>query len=133
MRRLYAYLLNITTPDFDLLIVGEAHNFKHGIEGDVSYRNQFVSRLMGVIYAEDEAIFNEFPELKEKLKPLSVKVILLSATPLDNGVYEIANQLDCFLPNHPYRNLEAELKSKRLKEDLGTFMIEWCNEHQVKW
>jgi len=123
LRRLYAYLLNITMPDFDLLIVDEAHNFKHGIEGDVSYRNQVVSRLMGVIYAEDEAIFNEFPELKEKLKPLSAKVILLSATPLDNGVYEIANQLDCFLPNHPYRNLEAELKSKRLKEDLGTFMI----------
>ena len=78
---------------------------------------------MGVAYDEDQVIFNEFPELKGKLKPLSGKVILLSATPLDNGVYEIANQLDCFLPKHPYRNLEAEVKSKRLKEDLGTFMI----------
>ena len=85
-------------PDFDLLIVDEAHNFKHGIQGEVSYRNQVVSRMMGVIYAEDEVIFREFPELKDKLKPLSGKVILLSATPLDNGVYEIANQLDCFLP-----------------------------------
>jgi hypothetical protein len=123
LRRLYAYLLNITMPKFDLLIVDEAHNFKHGTQGDVSYRNQVVSRLMGVAYDEDEVIFNEFPELKGKLKPLSGKVILLSATPLDNGVYEIANQLDCFLPKHPYRNLEAEVKSKRLKEDLGTFMI----------
>ena len=123
LRRLYAYLLNITMPDFDLLIVDEAHNFKHGTEGDASYRNQVVSRMMGVIYEEDEVIFNEFPGLKDKLQPLSAKVILLSATPLDNGVHEIANQLDCFLPNHPYRNLEAEVKSKRLKEDLGTFMI----------
>jgi len=123
LRRLYAYLLNITMPDFELLIVDEAHNFKHGTEGDVSYRNQVVSRLMGVIYSEDEAIFNEFPELKDKLKPLPSKVILLSATPLDNGVFEIANQLDCFLPNHPYRNLEAEAKSKKLKDELGTFMI----------
>ena len=123
LRRLYAYLLNITMPDFDLLIVDEAHNFKHGIQGEVSYRNQVVSRMMGVIYTEDEVIFREFPELKDKLKPLSGKVILLSATPLDNGVYEIANQLDCFLPVHPYRNLETEAKSKKIKEELGTFMI----------
>lgn len=34
LRRLYAYLLNITMPNFDILIVDEAHNFKHGIEGD---------------------------------------------------------------------------------------------------
>jgi hypothetical protein len=123
LRRLYAYLLNVIMPKFDLLIVDEAHNFKHGINGDVSYRNQVVSRLMGVIYEEDEIIFTEFPQLKERLKPLAGKVILLSATPLDNGVHEIANQLDCFLPNHPYRNLESEVKSKKLKEELGTFMI----------
>lgn len=123
LRRLYAYLLNVIMPEFDLLIVDEAHNFKHGTQGDVSYRNQVVSRLMGVVYEEDEVIFQEFPQLKEKLKPLAGKVILLSATPLDNGVYEIANQLDCFLPNHPYRNLEAEVKSTRLKAELGTFMI----------
>lgn len=123
LRRLYAYLLNVIMPEFDLLIVDEAHNFKHGIEGDVSYRNQVVSRLMGVINDEDKVIFTEYPELKAKVKPLSGKVILLSATPLDNGVHEIANQLDCFLPNHPYRNLESEVKTKRLKEELGTFMI----------
>ena len=123
LRRLYAYLLNVIMPEFDLLIVDEAHNFKHGTQGDVSYRNQVISRLMGVVYEEDEVIFQEFPQLKEKLKPLAGKVILLSATPLDNGVHEIANQLDCFLPNHPYRNLEAEVKSTRLKAELGTFMI----------
>jgi len=124
LRRLYAYLLNITMPNFDLLIVDEAHNFKHGTEGDVSYRNQVVSRLMGVTYEEeDEEIFNEFPELRDKIRPLAGKVILLSATPLDNGVYEIANQLDCFLPVHPYRNLETEQKNQRLKLELGTFMI----------
>lgn len=123
LRRLYAYLLNITMPAFDLLIVDEAHNFKHGIEGDVSYRNQVVSRMMGVIYQEDEEIFNVFSELKNKIKPLAGKVILLSATPLDNGVYEIANQLDCFLPYHPYSNLEPEVKSKRLQDELGSFMI----------
>ena len=123
LRRLYAYLLNVIMPEFDLLIVDEAHNFKHGIQGDVSYRNQVVSRLMGVIYEDDEIIFNEFPELKDKIKPLSGKVILLSATPLDNGVHEISNQLDCFLPNHPYCNLENEHKIKLLKAELGTFMI----------
>ncbi len=123
LRRLYAYLLNIIMPKFDLLIVDEAHNFKHGVEGDVSYRNQVVSRLMGVISEEDEEIFNEYPELKLRIKPLAGKVILLSATPLDNGVYEIANQLDCFLPSHPYSNLDPEVKSKRLQNELGNFMI----------
>ena len=123
LRRLYAYLLNVIMPEFDLLIVDEAHNFKHGIEGDVSYRNQVVSRLMGAISEDDVKIFHEFPELKDIIKPLAGKVILLSATPLDSGVHEIANQLDCFLPNNPYRNLTTEVKSKRLKAELGTFMI----------
>lgn len=123
LRRLYAYLLNISMPTFDLLIVDEAHNFKHGIVGDVSYRNQVVSRMMGVTFEEDDVIFNAFPDLKSQIKPLAVKVILLSATPLDNGVYEIGNQLDCFLPNHPYQNLSIEQKSIKLKEELGTFMI----------
>ena len=113
LRRLYAYLLNITMPDFDLLIVDEAHNFKHGTQGEVSYRNQVVSRLMGVIYAEDEVIFREFPELKAKLKPLSGKVILLSATPLDNGVYEIGTSSIVFYLSIRIATLKLRLNQKK--------------------
>ncbi|WP_053977207.1 SNF2-related protein [Mangrovimonas xylaniphaga] len=122
LKRLYAFLLNISLPEMDLLIVDEAHNFKHGIGKDVSYRNQIVSRIMGVTLPEDDDyIFNHFPELKEKISQKAKKVILLSATPIDNGLYELKQQLDCFLPNHRFKN------SVNLDEDirtsLNTFMI----------
>lgn len=121
LKRLYAFLQNISFPKVDLLIVDEAHNFKHGIGEDVSYRNQLVSRLMGVVQPEDEIIFNDFPELKEQISHKANKVIFLSATPIDNGLYEIKNQFDCFLPNHRFKNVENI--NDVIKNELNTFMI----------
>ena len=122
LKRLFAFLLNIILPKIDLLIVDEAHNFKHGIGNDVSYRNQIVSRVMGVIQPEDEEyIFSKFPELKPLITQKAKKVIFLSATPIDNGLYELKQQLDCFLPNHKFKNsedIDADIKAQ-----LSSFMI----------
>ncbi len=122
LKRLFAFLLNITFPSIDLLIVDEAHHYKHGIEGGVSYRNQVMSRLMGVIQEEDKTkIFVHFPFLENRIKKKVKKVIFLSATPIDNGLYELKNQLDCFLPNHKFSH------SSNINEDIRTglssFMI----------
>ncbi len=121
LKRLFAFLLNISFPKVDLLIVDEAHHFKHGIGNGVSYRNQVVSRLMGVIQEEDEVIFNQFPGLKSRITQKAKKVIFLSATPIDNGLHELKQQLDCFLPNHQFK--KSENNSDEVKEKLNTFMI----------
>ena len=107
----------------DLLIVDEAHNFKHGVDEGVAIRNQIVSRLMGYISEEDKLkIFNQIPELNiELIKPKAKKVIFLSATPIDNGLHEIKQQFDCFLPNHKFSKSEAI--SVDIKNALNSFMI----------
>ncbi|WP_218599204.1 helicase-related protein [Polaribacter sp. NJDZ03] len=122
LKRLFAFLLNISFPEVDLLIVDEAHNFKHGIDSGVSIRNQVVSRLMGVIIPEDnDFIFNHFPELKSRITQKVKKVIFLSATPIDNGLYELKQQLDCFLPKHKFK--KAKNVNEEVKAALNTFMI----------
>ncbi|TFV97513.1 hypothetical protein E4S40_02330 [Algoriphagus kandeliae] len=130
LKRLFAYLLNLTLPEIDLLIVDEAHNFKHGIGSEVAIRNQVISRMMGVVQEEeDQQLFVDFPELKDQIIRKARKVIFLSATPIDNGLYELKNQFDCFIPNHAYRNLEdveAELKTA-----LSSFMIRGLMKIQI--
>ena len=122
LKRLFAFLLNIALPKVDLLIVDEAHNFKHGVGNEVSYRNQVVSRLMGVMLPEDdEYIFNYFPELKSRIIQKAKKVIFLSATPIDNGLYELKHQLDCFFPSHKFKN--SENIEEEIGKQLNTFMI----------
>ena len=122
LKRVYAYLLNISFPEVDVLIVDEAHNFKHGIGDHVAIRNQMVSRLMGNIQKEDDIIFELLPELeKEHIRPKAKKIIFLSATPIDNGLHEIKQQLDCFLPVHPFQHAEDVAAS--IKNALPTFMI----------
>ena len=123
LKRLYAYLLNISFPEIDLLIVDEAHNFKHGVGEGVAIRNQIVSRLMGTISEDDKLhIFSQIPELNiELIKPKAKKVIFLSATPIDNGLHEIKQQFDCFLPNHKFS--KSEDVSVEIKNSLSSFMI----------
>lgn len=122
IKRLYAFILNLSFPVIDLLIVDEAHNFKHGIGNDVAIRNQIVSRILGNISEEDEILFNLIPELdRNKINAKAKKVIFLSATPIDNGLYELKQQFDCFLPNHLFKeSLDIE---KDIKDSLSSFMI----------
>jgi len=107
IKRGYAYLLNHNLPEIDMLIVDEAHNFRHGTEGNnISIRNQTVSRFFGAV-DEDKELFDEFPELKDLYKPKVKKLLLLSATPINKSLFEIKNQLDCFLNNHSFSGLDV--------------------------
>lgn len=121
LKRLFGYLLNISFPEIDLLIVDEAHHYKHGIGENVAYRNQVMSRLMGVKQDEDKIIFERFPELKDRIKTKAKKIIFLSATPIDNGLFEIKQQLDCFIPNHRFKNVENV--NDEIKKNISSFMI----------
>lgn len=74
----YAGALNYILPTFDLVVIDEAHNFKHDFES--SYRNQVLSRVLGV--REDG-----FHTLRIK------HALLLSATPYDRDLTQLRNQL----------------------------------------
>lgn len=121
LKRLFAYLVNLKWSNSNLVIVDEAHNYRHGIDTEASTRNQVLSRIMGVKNDEiDKEIFRILPNLQAKIEHKANKVILLSATPLNKGCYEIKNQLDVFLPEHKYRQYSNE---EKVKEDLQSFMI----------
>lgn len=123
VRRLFGYLMNCSLPEVDLLIVDEAHNFKHGINGEVSYRNQVTSRVMGIIQ-EDIEIFRLFPELRPAIKRKAKKVIFLSATPIDRGLYEVKNQMDCFFPQHRFSHINDQARlNECIQEALPAFLI----------
>lgn len=74
----FAGALNYILPTFDLVVIDEAHNFKHDFES--SYRNQVLSRVLGV--REDGV---HAPRIKHAL--------LLSATPYDRDLTQLRNQL----------------------------------------
>jgi hypothetical protein len=123
IKRAYAYLLNQSLPDVDLLIVDEAHNFKHGIEGDVSVRNQVVSRIFGACKSDDE-LFEVFPSLRDNSHPRVNKLIFLSATPINTQLIEIKRELDCFLSNHIFMNKGNEIETESyINSNLNTFLI----------
>lgn len=107
--RCYVYLLNATLPNIDLLVVDEAHNFKGGYTGNDTLRNNAMARFLGIVphgedRHKDDAIFEAIPELAELVRPVVKKVLLLSATPLDYDLNDIKQQLDCFLPEHSFRD-----------------------------
>ena len=74
----YAGALNYILPTFDLVVIDEAHNFKHDFES--SYRNQVLSRVLGV--REDEVHARRIKH-----------ALLLSATPYDRDLTQLSNQL----------------------------------------
>ncbi|MBL3528890.1 MAG: DEAD/DEAH box helicase family protein [gamma proteobacterium endosymbiont of Lamellibrachia anaximandri] len=74
----YARALNYVLPTFDLVIIDEAHNFKHDFES--SDRNKVLSGVLG--FREGEGYF---PRVRH--------AILLSATPYDRNLNQLRNQL----------------------------------------
>ena len=122
VKRAFAYLLHKHIPQIDLLIVDEAHHYRHGIDKGGSIRNQLISRFLGAV-KKDEELFEAFPELKKGLRPKVKKVIFLSATPIDRGLHEIRNQLDCVLPDHKYKKIHEDDLARVIENDLNQFMI----------
>jgi hypothetical protein len=75
-------------PEFDLVIVDEAHNLKHGF-GSGAVRN----RVMGLMFGrDDERPGRGFPDYG----PRARRVLFLSATPVEDTYRQLWNQLDVF-------------------------------------
>lgn len=135
LKKFCAYLMAITNPVIELLIVDEGHNFKTGPgsaeNAEVAARNAVASRFFGIKMntEEDLKIFSDFPELKNQVKPRVQKLLVLSATPKTYSLVEIKNQLDCFLPNHILSNCKREAD---IKEKLPYFLIRGKMEYTIR-
>ncbi len=106
----YAEALNYILPTFDLVVIDEAHNFKHNAES--SDRNRVLSKVLG---------------FKGALQPRVVNALLLSATPYDRNINQIRNQLALvgkadLLPE----NVKNEDK-KAITDKMSRFMVRRLN------
>lgn len=82
----YARAINSALPDFDLLIVDEAHNLRKGFGPKVSTRNRMLGLALGHPDGGDPA----FPRYGRRIQ----YVLLLSATPFTYDYADLYAQLD---------------------------------------
>ncbi len=84
----YGRLLNALLPPSDLLIVDEAHNFKHGFHPKVSNRN----RILGMALGHRDGRNDDCPWHRPKVR----RLLLLSATPFEYDYADLHRQLQVF-------------------------------------
>ncbi len=87
-RDMYGRLLNALMPPLDLLVVDEAHNFKHGFGPRVSNRN----RVLGLALGHPSGGIADCPWYGRRVK----RVLMLSATPFEYDYADLYRQLDVF-------------------------------------
>jgi hypothetical protein len=87
-KRNIARAINCVLPEFDLVIVDEAHHLKHGTQRAAA-RNEVLALMMG---REVE----ETPRWAKNFGPRAKRVLFLSATPLEESFKHVWNQLDVF-------------------------------------
>jgi ERCC4-related helicase len=116
-KRLWAQAINRILPNFDLIVVDEAHNFKRGLES--SDRNKNLGVVLGT------SVSNNFEcDIFSRIN----KVLLLSATPYEYHLNELENQLVLFGSSLLSDDLEKQDKDDtRRKERLSEFMVRRLN------
>jgi hypothetical protein len=116
-KRLWAQAINRILPNFDLIVVDEAHNFKRGLKS--SDRNKNLGVVLGT------SIGNNF---ESAIISRINKVLLLSATPYEYHLNELENQLVLFGSSLLSDDLEKQDKGDtRRKERLSEFMVRRLN------
>ncbi|MFF5180689.1 helicase-related protein [Micromonospora sp. NPDC000316] len=114
----FAQAINAALPHFDLVIVDEAHNLKHGWGPQSSSRNRVLATVLG----RDRVDLD--PLLQKKYGQRAGKVLLLSATPVDDDYRQLWNQLNVFGLAEPYRLLRDPDTSEQQRRDVaGQFLI----------
>lgn len=106
----FARAMNASLPIFDLVIVDEGHNLKHGFSPDAtsgSSRNRVLSIAFG--QTTDTVGDADFPVAKPRAK----RVLFLSATPVEGDYEQLWNQLNVFGVAGPF----ATLRDKKASDD----------------
>ncbi len=94
-------------PEFDLVIVDEGHNLKHGFRPGVAARN----RVLGLAFGHPSG--REIAPQLPGYGPRAKRVLFLSATPLEETYEHVWNQLNVFGLGKNFQ----ELRDNRLIED----------------
>lgn len=111
---------------FDLVIVDEAHNLKHGFRDDVASRNRVLGLCMG--HPDDKSDQRLFPGYG----PRATKVLFLSATPVEDTYQQLWNQLDVFGKAQNYDELVTDDASEgEKKHTAARFLIRRVTEMRV--
>src|ERR1039457_4389454 len=86
----FAQALCCALPVFDLVIVDEGHNLKHGFRTGVAARNRVMALAFG--RSPDQIDGRLFPGYGKRAK----RVLFHSATPIEGSYEQLWNQLDVF-------------------------------------
>lgn len=86
----FARALCCALPVFDLVIVDEAHNLKHGFRENIAARNRVLGLAFG--HPSEKVDRRLFPGYGCRAK----RVLFLSATPIEETYTHLWNQLDVF-------------------------------------
>lgn len=116
----FARALCCALPRFDLIIVDEAHNLKHGVAASGAARNQVLAESFGRHAPGDAPSGKIFPGFG----PRASRVLFLSATPLEETYRHIWNQLDLFGFATAFPELRDEgVPEARKKEVAAQFLV----------
>lgn len=113
----YARIINSVIPDFDLVIIDEGHNLKHGIKSSAA-RNTILAYSLG----HRDGFDKKFPNYRKKFR----MVLFLSATPMENDYVHIWNQIDLlgFGDDCPELEGKEDYYDDKIKEDrIREFLI----------
>jgi superfamily II DNA or RNA helicase len=110
----FACALNAIIPHFDLVVVDECHNLKHGFQaaGGAS-RN----RLLGYFLGAHDAL-KHFQHYEKRFD----RVLALSATPLESDYRELWHQQDMFDCGDPIL-INAEIDDSEKKKAVEGFLV----------
>lgn len=113
-----ARLVCCALPTFDLVIVDEGHNLKHGFGKNVAARNRVLALAFG--HPSEAGRRKDFPTYVPRAK----RVLFLSATPLEEDYRHIWNQLDVFGLGNEFPQLrDAQLDEEAKKQVAGKFLV----------
>jgi len=115
-KRNFARALCCALPKFDLVIVDEAHNLKHGFGSSASARNQVLAAIFGRHDLNDVPD----PRLFPGYGPRADRVLFLSATPIEETYRHIWNQLDLFGLAQPFAALRDDTLTEHQKKEIAS-------------
>lgn len=113
-------------PEFDLLVVDEGHNLKHGFSEKIAARNRVMAFAFGRPSDEvDRKLFKDYG-------PRAKRVLFLSATPIEDDYRQLWNQLDVVGKGQAFSTLIDQAATETQKREVAQrFLIRRVSSLEV--